>query len=451
MDGILSKSYMPSNFFSIIRNFSPQQKIFILLLVVADTYYFYRYLLRYGSNISPSDYQITPFELQAGKFFIIPLFFIILFLMSFYRDKIWKRLSELKIQPFWLVLVFFLLYTTSLLFLGGWDIERTFTQNAKMLFVIPAVFLVPLIWINKEPYTLFKIFLAITIAYHVLYELLMFFSFLVLGKLPALALSNILPRFGGGWDDPNTFSAYVVFFIIMAFLVNFKNKNLEILTLGFIHLCGYMLLFTYSLSGLVGLFTILVLLFLMKRLPAKKLIPLLLAFLIFILGHMYFGTLEDIYKAKAPSTRQHITSVVDRNKTGENVNVGGKVVYFLIGNQENREFNENFYIQIFNNFGLIGLFSFLAVIFTTIIRSIAGYLSLKSNSNTHKKLFFQVSFIYLIAFSFMNNGIPFFQIFPLNLFVWVMIGFVWTLTFKIDKKINKVFGFLPKFVLNTNT
>src|SRR5690348_3852039 len=126
------------------------EKVFLVFLLVSQVYYFFRYAFRIGSNFSPPGYILTPNALQYTKYLIAAVFFLALAFLVIKKFGIGEVLNKLKSQKFWILVAVFLVYLgVSLLKFGLSPTSFAITQYAKMLFVIPFVFLIPFV-IRKE-------------------------------------------------------------------------------------------------------------------------------------------------------------------------------------------------------------------------------------------------------------------------------------------------------------
>jgi len=413
-----------------IKNLTSLEKVFLIFLGLSEIYYFYRYIFRFSSSISPIGYILTPFWLQLGKFVLVFVFFVIMAIFILSKFKWSEIVKQFSKKIFWFpVLLFVLYFALSLLkFTNHWD-NYGFTQSLKMLFVIPVLFFIPFIWKDKSPFSFLKIFLVFSIVYNLLYNFIMIGLFYSIGRLPGLAFSDILGRFGGGWDDPNGFAAFIV--LLIAVLLVIRSDKLKgkfywyyaiLLSLLIISL-----IYTFSVTGLVGLFVVIVLFFFFKKLSWKKFLPIPIIGILFTIIFYYLNYFFLIYYGKLGSSAGHlnITSVQTANLSI--IGIIGKVIF---GSTTNIVFLENFYIQFFNNFGLVGVTLLAFILGLTTFRAFKGYSKTERDKEPQKKIIFLISGVYLVAFVIMNAVIPIFQDFPMNLFVWVLIGIVWILQIK---------------------
>lgn len=407
-----------------IKKLGNLEKFFLFFLITVEIYYAYRYVLRYGSPISPLGYIETPFWFQAGKFIFV-LFFLffgtVLILKKFNPSGVLKILSRKFIWP---LIVLFIAYITLSLAKIGFQDSFGFTQTLKMLFVIPFALFMPFIWRDKIPRAFFKVFIVFSLAYHLVYNFFMIAMFYLFGRLPGLVISPVLGRFGGGWDDPNSFAAFVVLFTIIFLLVNVKKKDYWWYTILF-SLLIISLFYTFSITGLIGLVISLIILFGLKNLQLKRLLIILTTSCIVTLIFYKLNYFGLIYEAKLASSQGHLVATSTAPKASYNfISIISRI---LFGLPDKVIFHENFYWQLFTNYGIIAFSLFLLIITSTIFRSYKNWSLVSFEKDPEKKIFFLTLLVYLPAFSIMNISIPLFQVFPINLFVWVMIGLAWVL------------------------
>ena len=402
------------------KNLNSLEKGLIIFLMIMQVYYSYRYALRFGSPLSPPGYVLTPLVFQVGKYVLVGMFYLVGVFFVLRGNTFKKIFLEFKSNAIWLLTIIFLAYLVISLF--KFDIEFTdfgISQTIKMVFVIPIVFLLPFLLRIKESFNFWKLFLLFSLAFHASYEILMILLFFLTKRLPGLTFSYILPRFGGGWDDPNSFAAFGVLIFTVLVVFNF-GKGLLINSLHSILLAVVviLILYGYSITAFLGLVTACFLLLIFRRLSIVHIVVVGLSSLLFGLVHYFLNLINLLVEAKLASSSVHLASEpVNAQKTSA-ISILKPV--FEVSSKPT--FNENFYLQMYQNYDLIALGLFVFILLLTIMMAYRGW---RHSKKSFEKKFFLVSLVYLVSFSFMNLGIPFFQIFPLNLFVWVMMGGVW--------------------------
>ncbi len=412
-----------TNWFKKLNNF---EIVYLTFLLVSQFYYFYRWAFSYGSNFSPPSYSLTPNYLQYAKYLIALVFLVWLVTYLFRRFSITKIILKLSEQKFWLIVIIFIAYQSLSLLKFGLNITSFGVSNSlKMLFVIPFILFIPFIWADKKPFDLLKVFLVISVVYHAFYELIILIAYFFFHRLPGLAFSNLLPRFGGGWDDPNSFAAFMLLPILVLFVLPLpKNGWAKLAFFVILIILSLLFLSAYSVTGFIGLIGSLVVLLVCRKLNFYKTAVLILGVIFFF--SLLYSThyLSLLYEAKFYSSAGHLAAPIAVHTLAPSLI--NQISDFVIGPFSQARFHENIYLQMFLNYGLIGLVLFVAIQLTTIYRAFTGWLFTAKN-DTETKNFFLISFIYLGTFAVMNIGIPLFQVFPVNLFVWVLIGLVWVL------------------------
>jgi hypothetical protein len=340
-----------------------------------------------------------------------------------------KRLYQERIKPhiyFWLVLLAFMTLVTIKTFIHGAGFDSfSATQNIKMLFVLPSAFLIPLLIKEKFPLRLIKYVLVFSLSYNLLYELIQILVFYTTHRLPSLSFGPFFPRYGGGWDDPNSFAAFAVLLLITWIVAGYrKNKLVDLAVIVAITL---LTLLTYSLTAILGLFIISVLLLLLRSISAIKAAMLAGTILLFSLAHYFLGLIPLLIQAKQQSSTGHLS----HTPSSSTASGAPGFLDYLFGTPGAQIFHENIYIQLFYNFGLVGVVLFVLIYILTVIATIRGMMRYQGQKDIRYK-FFLISFVYLVAYLFMNFGIPNAQIFPINFFTVVIVGFVWALSEEIS-------------------
>ena len=411
---------------SLIKKVNLLEGLFLTFLLVSQSFYFYRYILRYGSGISPSGYQLTPFIFQVSKFVIAVVFLLVMLgtLLKYFSLK--KVLDAFSRKIIWWLIFLFLAYVTiSLLKFGIRPDSFGISQTAKMVFVIPFVFFIPFVFSKETLFKLLKIFFVFSLVYHILYETVTIALFWFFGRLPGLAFADKLPRFGGGWDDPNTFGAFLVLIIISLIVYESEkasNKRGVVFSV-LLAILFFFLLYTYSITALLGLGLSILILLLLRKISIRNIFVMFFSGLFFSFYNFYFKYIDILINVKKGSVTVHLAET-GKQALDQDATLLAATVQAIFGRFDKPTFNENLYIQLYVNYGLIAVFLLSLILLLTIFRAYKGLSIAKDNKS---KIVFLISFVYLIAFAFMNFGIPFFQIFPLNLFVWLMIGLVWVI------------------------
>ena len=185
----------------------------------------------------------------------------------------------------------------------------------KLLFVLPFAFVAPFVWSDKRPANFIKVFVIAFVVYHVAFEAVMIFLRVHSGRLPALAFANLLPRYGGGWDDPNSFAAVILIGILALLLIRLpRDLFRQALIYGGLAVLMLMVLFAYSGTSALGLACIVLLLFLARRIDLRRFALLGVVGGAFILVHAQLNYLDLIYQGKVLSIEGHINTSRDLRK-----------------------------------------------------------------------------------------------------------------------------------------
>jgi len=294
-----------------------------------------------------------------------------------------------------------------------------------MIFVIPFALLVPLVWQRRSPEAALKLFIVLSFVYHAVFEAVMFVLFAATGRLTALTFSLVLPRYGAGWDDPNGFAAMAILFMAVLWALpkgeglstNQRRISVVIIT--------FLTLFTYSVTGILGLAALTLIALVLRLAPLIDAALVALATAVFMAAHYLFGYWDLLVQAKFASSAGHFADIANVPNDLADINSWLRNLEFLsplLGSFRHISFHENLYLQIFNNYGLVGLGLLVGIIMATIYQA---YRSLTTAGDKTDRIIFRTTLIFLPIFALLNFGIPLFQVFPINLFVWVLIGLVW--------------------------
>ncbi|HLF71282.1 MAG TPA: hypothetical protein VI759_03950 [Dehalococcoidia bacterium] len=479
-----------------LKNLTAVEKVFFAFLVFTQVHYFYRYPFKIGSILSSTGYHATADYLQYPKYAVAAVVIVVMLAMLWFsqRDQVRRAIGRMRTQPFWLLLAAFVLYVglSSLKFSpANADSTETFSLNVvfKFLFVIPFAYIVPLLWSERRPGEFIKLFLLVSIVYHVVYEALTILIFAATGRLPGLTFSNHVPRFGGGWDDPNGFGAFALIVLIALLLLpapsDLKRRRWFFAAIA---LTTLFIALTFSVTVAMGFACVLGLLFLARRVDPKVVLAIggVGAGLFVVL--LVSGDVDLIYNAKVGSGRGHLsvdrgpsiaaiaTSVaaVAATETAEaqatqsaaptrqatrptpgpttralltatavaaaqgsttptptptavpEPSQESSISAIILGSSDQARQHENLYIQLYRNFGLVGVVLFLTIEAMTLRRA---YVSWRASLGVDDLLanFFLFAGVYLASFALMNVSIAYFSVFPINLYAWIIIGLVWTL------------------------
>ena len=403
-----------SNFIS-----SPLEYLFFLYLYIAQFYYSYRYILRVNSTTTSPTYGHTSIVEEVMKYVITAIFFllfiIIIFISKKYKDR-YKKIFSLKAVKiiFYTTVLAILYFIVDIVIQHGISFHLIKTSVPydymfKFLVFIPVVFVSPVIFMNKGSIKYWMKFLYISMFFQFAYTLVQLGLLITIHRYPALGYPGGSIRFGGGWDDPNGVSLfYLLFLVFLIFEDKLKASYKYIMILITIFLIYLALSFTTLL--LVFLFCIFLLFIKKYKQSIFTLASLIGIFLISLIIPNYF---KNNFLFKYRSAGVHIAEIVKFHHSGS---VYFPLVYKIFGGKV-AIFMENFYRQLYHNFGIVG-FIFLAIPLCYLI-----YVYFMKIRLQRKADFFSFSaFIFIIVFGIGNLGLPYFEIFPVNVFLWVMCG-----------------------------
>ena len=276
-------SYRPYKFHTILWH---------LLFYTSICYGFHRYIFKYSHGaFAKEGYQQTPLVWQAGKFVLIAVLLGLIYLNSRFATRISVKLLLLYTFLSFVLIVnigSFLLYDTLL--------------TDELEYLIYALLLLPLCFIAREELQIIEneISVIINVLQYILIgsNAIVIFNYFAFDIIPFHAYRGALMRFGGLWDDPNTFAICSVLFMGYAlakkqYLLVSVHAISVLLTVSF---NGYLLLFGSLCYWILG------------STKNRFLYLGLFAGLISILMVLVFYNLDyaiSIYMAKRESINQH--------------------------------------------------------------------------------------------------------------------------------------------------
>ena len=272
----------------------------ISILVVSLYYYIYRYIFKYNDEGTSPTYSGTPNVFKYGKYILLLLVYMYFILKSRFIRPIGKSSQRVLLCIVFFCMVLFLRICAL------WELD-----DVKLLIVG----LLPFIYIKLNGYVLdysrISRFLYHFFLFSAIYELIQIFLFFFIGRLPALAYEgSISVRFGGAWDDPNSWGIALSFFIPFVYYYcrnSFMRKAMVA--------CGIlMLIVTQSLTA-IGAFVFSVSLTEYMIHKNKRVLYLLIVFiLLFIFYQLYELFLSnsfiiDYIEMKQGSIDDHAKSI----------------------------------------------------------------------------------------------------------------------------------------------
>lgn len=374
------------------------KNLILVTFLLFNLYYFYRYIYKYNSEGTSPTYSNTPFEWQVLKYFFA-LIAILLLVYLLLKNNIKVKFGV--VEPL-LSLIFIFILLKSF-------IQGSYDFVLKYYFVIPVAYTIYFVKFNniKDKFICINKFILM---YHIIYSALQLLLFYFTGRLPALGYAGGLVRFGGGWDDPNAFSIYLVLpisYILNLLLQNkYRIKQKFKLYLLFI-ICILLDVLTFSFCGYACLFIALSCIFFKYK---KKVNVWIIAFLgivsLIVLFLLMYDTFISIFTAKFGSLSIHINEL--KLEIGNNDSVFG----FIFGNDK-YEFSENYYKIVLFNYGIIHF------IIDILLKLSFVYISYKNIIRNKKNIVLYCAFIFILIFTIGQLALPLAIIFPINYFYWI--------------------------------
>lgn len=372
------------------------QRLILIYVYFINIYYVYRYIFKYNSENTSPTYTNTPVTIQNFKYYVAATLFVLTFLLLI------KSETKIRIGSFEIIVCFI-----ALALLIKSVIVSNYVLFIKIYSFFAMAYFVTYVerigdFINK-----FLNSNRIILLYHIVYSLIQIFLYIFYRRLPALAYPNGYVRFGGGWDDPNSFGIYLCIPIVYLFCTLVENKKdwekiiLLILCLGLEFL-------TLSITAYVGVAVCLLLITVRYRTKIKSkslLFPIVCGTTLIVAN---FSSLCQIAKWKSASIKLHMAMLLPH--LGKE---GSRAALFWIGSKK-YEHSENFYNMILQNMGVP---YWIAMIGITVYGIYIAYVVYKRSG---KKIVSFVGMTFLTAYSVAQLGIPFHICVPVNYIYWLI-------------------------------
>lgn len=386
---------------------SKNLSIFVVVVMLIGMYYnSYRYPFMINSVETSPTYSDTPGWLSSGKYLLIG---IVLVYTLFIKTLMSRKVEIYK--PF---------YALSYLYLslipiayGIFTGNTTFIQSG-IFFLIPCILHV----FSNDSISIKNINKVILSAIYIsiFAEIIQVFLFLSYGRLPALAYYESLSvRFGSFLDDPNGFGILLTLFVGFS-MAYYRGMHRVILLILFFSFS----LLTQSLTAISALlFSIATYMIVLIHRPSNLLRILLLATSFFIFAvaiafaywDILWGVTTQILESKSDSIVDHSTSFDFSSKI---------TLLQLFGLSPQGQTGESGYINLIRNFGFVYLVVYVVIGLVTINRYFRVLLN--RNITTDAKAFATGAFFFLVAVYTATINLPFEAIFPINLFLALILG-----------------------------
>jgi hypothetical protein len=398
------------------------EKVFIYFIALTHVYFVFRYPLKYGSATSSGSYSSTPLVLQVGKYVAVLLLEGVLVTYYLLRPVKVKLNSNQKV---FIALVGALtIYTTAAALLNiGQGVNKISTSIELSFFLPIFIFFAVFCRHNIKKYSNVII---LSYLYHLVYSTIQIVLYATIGRLPNIAYAGGLARFGGGWDAPNAFGMFVLLPLFVAWSLRSGRQHsttwrvLHTVTL----LTAPVLVFlTLSLTSFAVLFGGAGLYLVLSR-RWKALLALfssVIAGVVFVILTPLYDLVLFFIEAKSASIEAHQESL----KLGKYV--GDHNVFELLGGGVGSHlFSESTYVYALSNFGVFGLGLLLAIIGISLVLGILKVNKARKHSRWRSDLF-AAYVAYVGAFAVGAINLPFFSIFPTNVYFWFAVVMIWFL------------------------
>jgi hypothetical protein len=424
--------------------FQPMEKIFLVFLVISQVYYGYRYIMQYSSEGTSQTYSNTPFAYQAAKYVITAALFIASFAMLAARYRARVSISN-SAYLFLIALAGFFTYSmvVDLTTIGNETTAFGNTAFLKGFFFFPLLALLPYHYRGRESLmAYFSIVVVYGLVYHVVYSLFQFFCYFAFGRVPALGYMGGLVRFGGGWDDPNGFGTYLTLPLLVLISGKFV-KGLARYTGMFVLLV--LMALTSSVTGVFGLLCAVVFYAALRR---RFLIVFLVAAPV-ITALSVSSELQDliafVYESKSRSIEEHVSQL----SLTDFIGTSGLSEWLVGQHIAGGAMNESFYLNLLQNYGLVGVLWAGALLFATMIVVVRKAEAAKRQGDLYGAEIFMILASFVVGFCASSVVTPAFYDFPINLYFWLSVFIIWLTpgdalkAWRRVERLNSIPGTLP--------
>lgn len=386
--------------------------LIIAYIWISQIYYSYRYIFKINSTGTSPTYADTPLFLKAFKYILLMGFFLLVLLIINYKEVCKKMATKYAIygnRRFLLVLGLFFAFIALKII-----IVKDIAIAVKVLPFLVFSLMVLLVD-NKERFIdLLIINFKYVLYFHILYSIIQILAYKLTGRLPALAYSGGLVRFGGGYDDPNGFGMFLLLPIIYLCVKNFILEKVNIKNLIFLSILILLEILTWGFTCLALLVLILGLTYLyyviFKVKSVKRKIFIIIITILFTLSIIFIfkDTFIEVINHKLGSINVHLSEV---NIINEFKNFS--FIEILFGSYRNYYMMENYIKQFILNYGLTGV-SFLIYIIYILIKCLRTMIKLKD-------YIYVIGLIYVFTFLIGNLNLPFMKVYPINIIFFIIL------------------------------
>lgn len=393
--------------------------VFLVFLVISQLYYGFRYPLKYNSTGTSPTYTNTPFVFEVAKYVLAMGLLGLSVILAAATGGRTRKVSKDSVH-FLLWTMGFAAYCLALgvTFLQGTSGHQGAIRVFRGLFFFPLVALIPFHfsgWRSLKKY--FHIVVIFGTSYQVVYSAVELFAFVAFRRLPALAYPGGLARFGGGWDDPNGFGAFLVLPLLFLLSDGFLPRKRRIL---YSFILVSLLLLTVSLAAFAAM-TIAGLLYAALARRWWWIGACLIVLGMPLLSPTVRELIWFAYQAKHASIEAHLSTM----SLGALMS-GASLTQLLFGTHGGGGVvNESYYVALLGDFGLVGVLWFVSIIGMTIINAARRALRCDRAGDHRGAETFRVLAAFIGGLSAAAVGIPYYLVFPVNLYLWIAIFAVW--------------------------
>jgi hypothetical protein len=264
----------------------------------------------------------------------------------------------------------------------------------------------------------FWIIVVFGLVYHVTYSLIQFFCYFAFGRVPALGYVGGLVRFGGGWDDPNGFGTYLILPMLVLISGSFLNRLTRYT--GMLVLLVLVAL-TSSVTGVFGLFCAVVFYSALKR----RFLIVFLAVAPIVTAISLSSDLQDliafVYASKSRSIEEHVSQL----SLTDFIGTSGLSEWLIGQHIAGGAMNESFYLNLLQNYGLVGVLWVGALLLATMTIVIRKAEAARRHGDPYGAEIFIILASFVVGFCTSSVVTPGFYDFPINFYFWLSVFIIW--------------------------
>lgn len=402
-------------------------RLFLMILLGSQIYYFHRYVFRYSDPGTSPTYAPTPFIWQFGKYALLGLATAILFANVTSRRK--PRIQHRGLNSFLFTMtIVCAVFTLVEVMLVGPSVGSTLIE---LWWFWPTLLLLPHIYRDAIPLERVLNVIGILALYNILFSAWQLFNYHHSGRLPALAYPHGLIRFGGGLDDPNGFGIWVILplLLLAAGWPRYMTRRARlILAIVLLYLLVRTVSYSAGIAFLMGFLLFVVITRQFNRAVAG---------LVVLIGGLSYeissGAVSRAigYKVASAGSRFDFSATTGLSSTGKPAyTVSGYLNHldltrFLFGGAATAPHTEIGYLAVAMSFGFPAMLLLLGVICITVGYGIRRTRSFRNAGRELEAKLVGALTAYCFAFAVGSLGVPYFTVFPANLFFWLVATLIW--------------------------